>query len=377
MKKSFYIFSFVFLFSIFTLNFAFLGLFGGSMMAYADTESPQTEIYYVYYENEVIFEGNRVYVGDKIIDKDLNEYEIYKVDDDNQIAYAELNGHYEKPKVNKKSKNLNLSNKIPNKSVGLYMSHNDESYVPTDNTSSVYGKGGIHDVARSLQQEFEKLNYSVYLDETLHLPHDSGAYTRSKPTAQNLLKNSPDALFDIHRDGVDRSVYVKKIDGVDRCKVRIVVGQANPNKEANLQFAMYLVSVAKEYCPWLFLDIYMAKGHYNQALTNKGLLFEMGTYLAEKELVLNSVPYLASVVDKTLFSTVVEEDNNLVITDTPTIEQQENLVSKVLDNYTPTPTFSSKYISNVLIFASIFVFAMGTILTIVIIKHKRKLKNKK
>ena len=35
-----------------------------------------------------------------------------------------------------------------------------------------------------------------------------------------------------------------------------------------------------------------AKGHYNQELTSKGLLFEMGTYLAEKEIVLESVPYV-------------------------------------------------------------------------------------
>ena len=79
-------------------------------------------------------------------------------------------------------------------------------------------------------------------------------------------------------------------------------GQINSSKVANLQFAMYLMSVAEEYCPWLFLDIYYAKGHYNQALTNKGLLFEMGTYLGEKELVLETVPQLANVIDKTLFS---------------------------------------------------------------------------
>ena len=186
---------------------------------------------------------------------------------------------------------------------------------------------------KSLKIEFEKLGYEVFFDETLHLPHDSKAYSRSELTAKKLLAQNPDALFDIHRDGVSRSVYVKNVDGVERCKVRIVVGQANPNKEANLQFAMFLVSVSKEICPWLFLDIYYAKGHYNQELTSKGLLFEMGTYLAEKEIVLNSTPFLANVVDKTLFSTVVENENTLLIKDEEEAIQEENNIKNSLESF--------------------------------------------
>lgn len=369
-KKVFY---FIFFILIFIFSFNFFSSITYKKVCYADTIDNSKEIYIVYSnDGKVIFEGNKVIVGDKIIDGDLNEYEIYFVDESSQIAYAEFNGSYQKPIIKKQSKRLNFSNNLANKSVGLYLTHNDESYIPTDNTSSVYGKGGIHDVAISLANKFSDLNYNVYLDETLHLPHDSGAYGRSYNTANNLLNKNVDALFDIHRDGVARSVYVKNIDGVERCKVRIVVGQANPNKDANLQFAMYLVSVAKEYCPWLFLDIYYAKGHYNQALTSKGLLFEMGTYLAEKELVLETVPYLANVIDKTLFSTIVEDDNKLTITDTPTTEQQNNIVNNVLSLNTTSNNFLSKNINNVIIFTILFIGGMGIIIFIVY-----KIKNKK
>ena len=356
---------------IFNLHFIFFT----NLYCLADTDDNSKQIYFVYdSDNNLIFEGNKVEVGDKIINKNLKEYEITFVDHENHFGYAEYNGRYQNPKVNKKSKGLNLSNKTEEKSVGLYMTHNDESYVPTDDTSSIYGKGGIHDVAKELKKNFEKLNYNVYLDETLHLPHDSGAYARSKPTAQSLLNKNIDALFDIHRDGVARSVYVKKIDGVERCKVRIVVGQANPNKDANLQFAMYLITVAEEYCPWLFLDIYYAKGHYNQALTSKGLLFEMGTYLAEKELVLNTVPYLTNVIDKTLFSTVVNDNNDLTITDTPTESEQENIVNNVLtvlDNN--NKKFFSTNSNNIVVFSFIFVFVMTIIIFFTLRKkHKNK-----
>ena len=366
----------IFFLSTFILCFNCLFLSSFKNFCYAYSIDNSNEIYIVYNnEGKVIFEGNKVIVGDKIIDGNLNEYEVYFVDNSSQIAYADFNGRYQKPIIKKQSKGFNFSNNSTNKSVGLYLTHNDESYIPTDNTSSVYGKGGIHDVATSLANKFCDLNYTVYLDETLHLPHDSGAYGRSYNTANKLLNKKVDALFDIHRDGVARSVYVKNIDGVEKCKVRIIVGQANPNKDANLQFAMYLVSVAKEYCPWLFLDIYYAKGHYNQALTSKGLLFEMGTYLAEKELVLETVPYLANVIDKTLFSTVVEEDDKLTITDTPTTEQQNNIVNNVLSANTTSNNFLNKNISNVIIFTILFVCGMGFIIFIVYkIKTKRTIK---
>ncbi|MBR1984615.1 MAG: stage II sporulation protein P, partial [Clostridia bacterium] len=305
------------------------------------------------------------------ITNDLKEYEVYNVDDFNQIAYAEYNGQYIKPHITKRSKNLNLSNNSVKKSVGLYITHNDESYIPGDNVSSIYGEGGIHDVANEIKKNFEKQNYTVFLNETLHLPHDSGAYGRSYSTAKTLLEKNIDALFDIHRDGVAKSVYVKNIDGVERCKVRIVVGQANPNKDANLQFAMYLVSVAEEYCPWLFLDIYYAKGHYNQALTSKGLLFEMGTYLAEKELVLETVPYLTKVIDKTLFSTVVDENNNLTITDKPTEEQQQNIVNNVLSTGPYVSGFWSKHSNNVIIFCFVFISILSLCLYL-IFKYKKR-----
>ena len=380
--KSFFICLFVFIFLSLSLNlknnfkiFLKQNIFNKNFIAYADTKDNSKQIYLVYDSNgNVISETNYVEVGDKIIDKNLNEYEITYVDHYLQYAKCEFVGSYIKPKIIKQSKGLNFSNKNLKKSVGLYMTHNDESYVPTDGVSSIYGEGGIHDVAQELAACFEDLGYDVYLDNTLHLPHDSNAYSRSLPTAKSLLSKAPDALFDIHRDGVSRSVYVKNVNGVERCKVRIVVGQKNPNKDANLQFAMFLLSVAEEYCPWLFLDIYYAKGHYNQELTSKGLLFEMGTYLAEKELVLDTTKYLAQVVDKTLFSTIVEEDDSLTITDEVKNENNENLVNNVLNNIdSQNKNFSSKYLTNVVVFAFVFI---GVLCFVAIVAHAQKSKQK-
>lgn len=260
--------------------------------------------------NNKILERYSVNIGDKIIDRNFNEFEIFSIVDNN--AFAKFTKSYEKPNIYK-NQNLEISNTFVEKKIGLYMSHNDESYEIGDGYNSIYGVGGIHDVSKKLTTELSKCGIQTYFDETLHIPHDYNAYLRSKTTANNLLKNNLDAIFDIHRDGASRGTYVKKIDNKDRCQVRIVVGQANPNKDKNLQFALSLMRVAEEICPWLFLDIYYANGHYNQNLKNTSLLFEMGSHLVEKDLVLETVPYLAKVINTTLYNTTIDDKNNLII----------------------------------------------------------------
>lgn len=380
--KNFYKNSSICLSLFFYFIFIFLNIIVNSIcFVKAESYLDQTSTYYVYDEQDNLL-AQRYFVeeGDIIITNSLEEYEIYYVNYIEHIAFAKNTGYYIEPNIiNEDKPNIRFSSPIK-KSVGLYMTHNDESFTPTDGYSSIYGKGGIHDVTKRLKQEFENLGYTVYFDETLHLPHDSKAYSRSVTTAKKLLENNIDALFDIHRDGVSRSVYVKNIDGVERCKVRIVVGQANPYKDANLQFAMFLVSVAKEYCPWLFLDIYYAKGHYNQELTSKGLLFEMGTYLAEKDLVLNSTPYLANVIDKTLFSTVVEDDETLVIKDEKTATEQENNVNNILtqiNNNQIEQKQNNKFRITIVLFTSTFLItSIFLIFKIKKIKANKRIKSK-
>lgn len=124
-----------------------------------------------------------------------------------------------------------------------------------------------------------------------------------------LNENNLNALFDIHRDGIARSYYATTVNEQERSKIRIVVGKANSNMKANESFALYLSAVADELYPWLISDIYYATGHYNQNLFEKSLLFEMGTYLIEKELVLSSVEPLAHLINVTLFNTTVNQDN--------------------------------------------------------------------
>ena len=273
----------------------------------------QTENNYVIYDEngDYLFERNDVVVGDEYIDKNLNSYVVFYIDENSKTGRAKYIKSYKIPKLKeKKETSVTASNtKISRGTIGIYMTHNDESYISGDGYDSVYGKGGIHDVAKALSTNLQSKSINVILDETLHIPHDTNAYSRSSVTCKKLLaSNNLDGLFDIHRDGASRGYYVTKVNGEERCMVRMVIGKANPNYEDNMGFALYLMSVAQIYCPWLFVDIYMAKGHYNQALKDNMVLFEFGSHLVEKDLVLKTVPDFAEVLSAGLFGEFVEAD---------------------------------------------------------------------
>lgn len=172
-----------------------------------------------------------------------------------------------------------------NNKVALYHTHTDESYVPTDGSESIPGKGGIYKVGERLVQKLEEKGVEVLYDQTPHEPHDADAYRRSRRTAVELMKKAPAALIDVHRDGVpDPDFYYTKVAGMDVTKVRLVVGRQNQNMQANLDFAKQIKAQLDKYYPGLIHGIFLAKGNYNQDLSPRSLLIEVGTHTNEREL---------------------------------------------------------------------------------------------
>lgn len=188
------------------------------------------------------------------------------------------------------------------KLIAMYVTHSDESYVPSDGTQSINGQGGIYDVAREFRDALQQQGVDVILDESTHLPHDSGAYRRSRQTAERLLQKRPDAIIDIHRDGIpDQSEYTCNIDGENASRVRLLVGRANQNSSVNREFAKQIKAVADKQYPGLVKDIFIGKGTYNQDLAPHAILLEFGTHTISKERVLHSTDMMAEVVSTTLY----------------------------------------------------------------------------
>lgn len=313
-----------------------------NILSLAEEKTSNENLVYIVYDDKgnFLFERQNVVVGDEYITNNLEQYIVYSIDNSTQTGTAKFVKKITLPKL-KKNTNKQRSEQA-RINIGLYMTHNDESYMIGDGYDSIYGAGGIHDIAHLLKENLEQLGCNVYLDETLHIPHDGKAYLRSENTAINLLDNfNVDFIYDIHRDGASRKTYVEKFNNEDICKIRIVVGKANANYEEVKNYALYMVSVAKLLHPILFLDIYLANGNYNQFLTNTSLLFEMGSHLVEKDLVEKSVPKLAEVIVKTnknlLTSEFEEEEKNEEINTSPilppdTITNNNNQSNIAQDN---------------------------------------------
>ena len=188
--------------------------------------------------------------------------------------------------------------------IALYVTHSDESYIPSDGSQSINGQGGIYDVAREFRDALQKQGVDVILDESTHLPHDSGAYRRSRQTAERLLQKQPDAIIDIHRDGIpDESEYARTINGEEASRVRLLVGRSNQNSSVNREFAKQLKAVADKQYPGLIKDIFIGKGNYNQDLAPHAILLEFGTHTISNERVLNSTDMMAQVMSTALYGT--------------------------------------------------------------------------
>lgn len=289
---------------------------GGLKLANADSN----KTYFTVYDenNKILFlKGDDVNEGDNYLAQDNKLYEIYSVDNNKKTAKAKFISDEKLPEYNvqpakQMSKTFDrIACAATKKVVGVYHTHNDESYYTPDGTDSVYGKGGIHDVGKSLVSNFNKLGIETIYREDLHLPHNSGAYTRSQVTASALLNSGAQAIFDIHRDSTKRDYYLTKVNGKQMSSIRMVVGRSSANFEENKKFAYAIKSYADSAYKGLIKDIYIGKGNYNQQLSSRAMLFEFGCENIEKDLVLRSTEYLAKTLDVVLYGSDEASDLSL------------------------------------------------------------------
>lgn len=287
--------------------------------AYED-EYDDGEVYSLYDEQGAYLtcRGGRIYEGDEYISGDDKLYRVTKVDDAAKSATAQLLGD-EPPNTPKQTQAVfaalaaaaegaekggsdNQKGDAGKKLICMYSTHSDESYEPSDGTSSKKQDAGIYDVGEALKKNLEEKGIEVKYSEQTHLPHDAGAYRRSRQTAEELLKMQPAALLDLHRDGIpDPDEYTKEIDGEKATKVRLLVGRSNPNADANRAFAKEIKAAADKKYPGMIKDIFIGKGNYNQELYPQALLLEFGTHTISKDRAIASTQFIADVLDDVLF----------------------------------------------------------------------------
>ena len=136
-------------------------------------------------------------------------------------------------------------------SIGVYHSHGAESYVPSDGAESIPQGGGILEVGKAFTEALQEKGLHVKHSEDTHIPHDAGAYNRSRRTADEFLNEGVSALFDIHRDAVPAEEYIATVESRPTVQLQLVVGRQNQNLQANRDFAEGLKNVTDERYPGL------------------------------------------------------------------------------------------------------------------------------
>lgn len=277
-----------------------------SSTVYADDWYEEKDGYYTVYNqksDEVLcLIATKVSKGDQYVSGDNKLYEIVEVRDKDYTAYAKYKEDVKLPEISStKQEALALMAEQGDKKIGIYHTHSDESYVPSDGTSSINGKGGVYKVGDALTSSLKKDGVDVVHRQDLHLPHDAGAYRRSRPTNKKILQETPSAIFDVHRDAIPAKQYDFKINGKSATKVRIVLGQRNQNIEKNKNLAYKLKAVADEMYPGMIKDIYMGKGDYNQDMAPNSVLLEIGTHENSREAAENTANAFGDAITVAVF----------------------------------------------------------------------------
>lgn len=208
----------------------------------------------------------------------------------------------------------------------IYHTHTNESYLregeavdastafrSTDHSISVCGVGD------ALAKDLEKYGISVIHDTTDHEPPYLGtAYERSLQTMQKYKKKYPsiEVFIDIHRDGFTGEQLTKRlndcvtVDGKKCAKVMLVVGNGQgssgqgfsimPKYEDNYKIAAAVTDKLNEVQSGLAKSVLVKTGRYNQHVSNKCMLIEVGHNGNTMDQALNSVPYIAAAIYETL-----------------------------------------------------------------------------
>ncbi len=271
-------------------------------------ETPSGEFYTIRDSSgQTIFQtGLAIHIDDRYISENNVEYIIVKIHGKNATASIVQKNSLRETDYNAEAVPTFFNSPdmavqaAKNVHVVLYHTHTDESYVPSSGKASKTGNGDIFNVGDALTATLQNAGISVNHSRAAHDPHDINAYHRSRKTVTQLLKEQPDAVYDIHRDSAPRSAYYTTINGTDSSRVMMVVGRSNPNMQTNLDYAKRIKARADKLYPGLVRGIFMGRGNYNQDLYPTAMLFEIGTESISQDLAENGARCMADVLIREL-----------------------------------------------------------------------------
>ncbi|MCP3764290.1 stage II sporulation protein P [Domibacillus sp. A3M-37] len=175
---------------------------------------------------------------------------------------------------------------IEEKEVLLYFTHTSESFTPKNGQDPV----NITEVGTMIAENLESKGIGVSINKTnigalLNKKGKkySASYEESRAVVAAVQKDEPTLsyLVDIHRDSQGKSITTTEINGQMMAKTVFVVGGEHPGYEENARFASALHKLFEQYYPGLSRGVIVksgsqTNGKFNQDLSNRAMLIEMG-----------------------------------------------------------------------------------------------------
>ena len=179
------------------------------------------------------------------------------------------------------------------KSIYIYSTHQKEAYKD---------QNSVMEASRYLGNLLTEAGYQVVIEErdfTQELNAQGLDYNQSYQISRNAINDALikyqgfDLMIDFHRDSVPRSASFIERDGKSFAKMMIVLGGLSPHFSLIQNKAVTLLDKTNQIQNGIMKNILIREAYYNQDISEKMLLIEVGSEENYYQEVTNSLDILA------------------------------------------------------------------------------------
>lgn len=194
--------------------------------------------------------------------------------------------------------------------VAIYHTHTAESYLPWAGVTHAQGgkRGNIVDVGKMLAKGLEDQKIKVVHSLSIHdYPTFRESYRRSYVTASSLVEKYPSLklIIDLHRDAGVKEKSTINIQGKSVARILIDIGTdrlglPHPHWRENLSLGQAVEKKMNQMYPGLCRGIVLSEARYNQHVSPRAILLEIGDERSTKEEALRSAMLCAKVLGEVI-----------------------------------------------------------------------------
>lgn len=195
-----------------------------------------------------------------------------------------------------------------NPRVYIYNTHQGEQYS-NKNLEDYNISSDIMTATELLQKKLTDLGISTIIEKgnilefmQINNMNHNQSYDASVYYLKSAIEkyDSIELIIDLHRDAVNHNISTTTIDGKDYAKTMFVVGTNHNNYKENLDLANNMNNILKSKYPSLTRGIYTRGYTYNQDVSPKMVLIELGGNENNMLEVINTINILAETIKEQL-----------------------------------------------------------------------------